>query len=297
MNRHQIKLAAQQSTLIQFGLGKLANAAQEVGAFRKFMAGEHAGDFAKRMMALRGAGMGAAAGGLGGAVVGAASNEDDRLGGAIKGGLGGAAVGGLAGGAFGYHRGGQALSHPTAGEGFQRGLGRMREGYLAGTTSARDASRSVSGMANAVHSIPRPPVAKAAALSPGQIGGLVGAGVGGIGGYLSNPEAEAQERFLRTLGGAGLGGAAGYGIGHYGFGSPAAKSTGDGGAQAAINQYQRETAITDATRIKPPAAGAVGTVDDLSGLASPNREELQALRDQLLAQQAALQAAAAKAQK
>ena len=296
MNRHQIKLAAQQNTLIQFGLSKLANAAQEVGAFRKFMAGEHAGDFAKRMTALRGAGMGAAAGGLGGAVVGAASNEDDRLGGAIKGGLGGAAVGGLAGGAFGYHRGGQALSHPTAGAGFQEGLGRMREGYLAGTTSARDASRSVSGMANAVHSIPRPPVAKAAALSPGQIGGLVGAGVGGLGGYLSNPEAEAQERLLRTLGGAGLGGVAGYGVGHYGFGSPAAKSTG-GGGQGAINQYQREVALSDASRVAPPSPATVGTVDDMSSLASTKKEELQALRDQLLAQQAALQAAAAKAQK
>ena len=102
MNRHQIKLAAQNQTLIQFGLGKLANAAQEVGAFRKFMAGEHGADFAKRMMALRGAGMGAAVGGLGGAVVGAASNEDDRFGGAIKGGLGGAAVGGLAGGAHSW---------------------------------------------------------------------------------------------------------------------------------------------------------------------------------------------------
>jgi hypothetical protein len=51
---------------------------------------------------------------------------------------------------------------------------------------------------------------KTAALSSAQIAGLLGAGLGGVGGYMSAPEAETPERVLRGLGGAGLGGAVGY---------------------------------------------------------------------------------------
>jgi hypothetical protein len=208
MNRQNIKMAAQQATLIQFGLLKSANAAQEAGAFRKFIAGNSGEDFAKRINALRSAGGGAALGGLAGAAVGAASNEDDRFAGALKGGLGGAALGGLAGGAHGYMRAGRAYGH------MPQTIDQTRAAYLAGNASTRDAARGIAGHATVFGG---PAVAKAAALSPSQIGGLIGAGVGGLGGYLSDTEADAQERLLRTLGGAALGGATGYGIGHFGF--------------------------------------------------------------------------------
>lgn len=91
------------------------------------------------------------------------------------------------------------------------------------------------------------------ALSPGQIGGLIGAGVGGLGGYMSDPEARTSERLFRALGGAGLGGAAGYGIGHYGFGSPAAHAAHAPAAPAA----PKAPAERARTQAKAPAAEAL----------------------------------------
>lgn len=150
MDIAQIKVAAYYSTLAQFGLTKEAEGAKDIGRIRKFFAGENAADALKRLSALRGAQLGAGIGGLGGAVVGAATNEDDRLMGALKGGLGGAAVGGLAGGAHGYYGGHRAAGSKTMEGQLGNYAEMLRNDLLAGGGSMREAARTAHGLAGAM---------------------------------------------------------------------------------------------------------------------------------------------------
>ena len=128
------------------------------------------------------------------------------------------------------------------------------------------------------------------ALTAQQISGLVGAGAGGLGGYLSTDDkASFGDRAFRTLGGAALGGGAGYGLGHFipqGQAAQAAGRAAPAAPAAQVAQKAEQAAVQRAGQIHVPAganlsAGGVSAAAPtmgLSGTASAPRSAPPAAR-------------------